>query len=104
MKLEAPWACYSRLIGESLAKWCLMCDAEPSTLSQMQKGFPSLFRRLPFAESHCKDSIESELQELFATLETMLPEEHQECMVYALMLIERGFAHGIFLHSSTVVR
>ena len=34
----------------------------------------------------------------------MLPEEYQECMVYALILIERGFSHGVFLHSSTVKR
>ena len=34
----------------------------------------------------------------------MLPEEHQECLVYALILIERGFSHGVFLHTSTVKR
>ena len=34
----------------------------------------------------------------------MLPEEHQECLIYALILIERGFSHGVFLHTSTVKR
>ena len=40
----------------------------------------------------------------FSHLEHSIPEEHQECLIYALILIERGFSHGVFLHSSTVKR
>ena len=87
-----------------------MCDAEKSTLDLMRKSYPSLFRKLSkgagyLALSQSKQqSLQSQLSAFFADLEHMLPEEHQECLIYALILIERGFSHGVFLHGSTVKR
>lgn len=46
LELKAPWKFYRSHICEQIAKWCLMCDAEQSTLSSMRVSYPSILRQL----------------------------------------------------------
>jgi len=72
----------------------------------MQKGFPCIFQKLTLwdFDATCQVSIEDQMGEFVQKLERIVPEEAQECLVYALLLVERGFSHGVFLHSATIKR
>ena len=106
LELSAPWEYYRRHICEELAKWCQMCDAEESTRSSMQVGYPSVLRYLSLRDfdATCRLPLKDQLSNFFLKLENLLPEEYKECLIYALILVERGFSHGIFLNSVTVKR
>ena len=83
-----------------------MCDGAESTKRDMQRGYPTLFQHLSLydLDTTCPSSIEKKLIDFIQKLEKLLPEEHKECLVYALLLIERGFSHGVLLHSTSVKR
>jgi len=104
LTLCAPWRYYKQQIIESLAKWCQMCDANQATKDEMRRGYPSLFRKLRLVDFDSTISLTIQLNDFFSELEQLLPGEYQECMIYALMLIERGFKHRLFVHSVTVKR
>ena len=72
----------------------------------MQRGYPCIYRGLGLEalEPINQERLVEPISEFIERLEELLPSEHQECLMYALFLIEKGFAHGIFVHSATIVR
>ena len=94
LDLAAPWHLYRAHISESLAKWCKMCDQEQSTLTSMKVTYPSVLRFMSLKDydSSSRHTLEEQLGKFFLKLEHMLPEEHKECLIYALILVERGFS------------
>lgn len=102
----APWRYYRSHVCAELAKYCQVCDAEFTTEAAMKRDFKSLFQNLSLwdHDPHCEQSVEDQLCDLCEQFEQMLPEESKECLIYALMLVERSFGHGVFVHSRTVKR
>lgn len=84
-----------------------MCDAAEHTKVAMQKGYPCIFRnlaRVNFYSRFVEDTLEAQLSSFIRELELLLPTEHQECLLYALFLVEKSFQHGIFIHSASATR
>lgn len=102
----APWCLYRQHICESLAKWCSMCDAEATTRSTMQRSMPSLFRKLTLYDLEMSQQLTlvDKLADFHQKVERLLPQEYKECALYALMLVERGFSHGVFINTATALR
>ena len=52
----------------------------------MRKSFSSVFAHLSLWDhgSHDKDELAEQLEEFLKQLENLLPEEAQECLIYAL--------------------
>ena len=83
-----------------------MCDGAESTKRDMQRGYPMLFQHLSLydLDTSCPGTIDRKLTDFIQKLEKLLPDENKECLIYALMLVERGFSLGVFLHSTSVKR
>ena len=83
-----------------------MCDQEKSTLRTMQRSMPSLFSKLTLYDLEMSQqlTLADKLADFHQKVERLIPDEFQECAVYALMLIERSFSHGVFINTPTVLR
>ena len=75
-------------------------------MTMMLKGYPAICRNSDTLQETgpTDQSLEDQISDFVKRLEMLLPEDYKECLIYALILIERVLGKGVFLHSTTIMR
>ena len=69
----------------------------------MMTKLPLLFKGVP-KYAYSEKRTKRELNEICLYFSNILPEEYKECLVYAFILVGRGFQHDVFINAKSAKR
>lgn len=92
-----------KLVIDEIYDWICICDGQEFMVNQMTSSMPRLFDGLP-KYAYKEARTRREMNEICSYFRDILPEENQECLLYAKILIGRGFGNDVYVNSKSAKR